>query len=98
MIGLKNAFERLGKDTKNVVSGEFGGAANKSRGKKRDPREWRERLKGASTGSGGLNEEETKEGMSEVERLLRISAGKGSGEAWTALGDLYLVSFERKTF
>ena len=98
MIGLKNAFERFGKDTKSVVVGEFGGGASKSRGKKRDSREWRERLKGASTGAGGLDEEETKEGMSEVEQLLRISAEKGNGEAWTALGDLYLVSFERENF
>jgi len=98
LIGLKNAFERFGKDTKSVVVGEFGGGASKSRGKKRDSREWRERLKGASTGAGGLDEEETKEGMSEVEQLLRISAEKGNGEAWTALGDLYLVSFERENF
>lgn len=94
LIGLKNAVERFEKDTKAVVS-EIGGQGKHTKGS-RDPKEWRERLKiagGVGTSAHGmLNEEETRQGMKEVERLLEISAEKGSGEAWTLLGDLYLVS------
>lgn len=56
---------------------------------------WRDKLKSAtgSTTASNLNEEETKEAMDEVEKLLRLAGEKGNGEAWNTLGDLYLVSF-----
>lgn len=98
VLGLKSVVEKFTKEAtlKDVlkVATTGRGGAGRGAGGGSDPKRWREKLGGFGSGVGGglLNEEETREGMKEVVRLMNQAGERGSGESLTLLGDLYLVS------
>ncbi|GAA5872577.1 hypothetical protein JCM16303_004569 [Sporobolomyces ruberrimus] len=97
VLGLKSVVEKFTKEAtlKDVlkVATTGRGGAGRGVGGGSDPKRWREKLGGFGSGVGGglLNEEETREGMEEVVRLLNRAGERGSGESLTLLGDLYLT-------
>ncbi|GAA6059101.1 hypothetical protein JCM10212_002072 [Sporobolomyces blumeae] len=85
VVGMKRAVETFTKDKAMVV-------VNGGRARKRNPKLWRDRLQEAPLKGGiVLNDDETREGMLEVVRLVTLAAEKGNGDAWVLLGDLHLT-------
>ncbi|GAA5896688.1 ubiquitin ligase complex subunit HRD3 [Sporobolomyces salmoneus] len=85
VLGMKHVAEKFTKEgAKGIITGDY------YEGARRDPEMWKERLKQTVSGV-ALNEEETRCAMEEVVRLMEEAGEKGSGEAWTLLGDLNLL-------
>ncbi|GAA5962122.1 hypothetical protein JCM3765_005531 [Sporobolomyces pararoseus] len=91
VLGLKGLVEKFNNNNhQNKSSGSTGSSSLGSR----DARNWRERLEklnlATGIGGGGLNEEETRQGMQEVVKLMRDAGERGNGDSLNWLGDLNL--------